>query len=317
MEMFTQCACVLFDEAPAIDEIDKALDGWAIREEQPAAPGEDGWAAWGPGRVVELRGGRSVLVDVVDRAWPDDPRAAAEVPSMRAAWSSGMFGPCSSPGALARAAVQSWSWEDAPAAARRHRAFVRVRTAVELTDAEPRLPADHDPVHELGTVTELAGALLRLRGATALFVPGGEALRSRAQVEAVLRRKAGLGPPPIELWANARAVPLGHDGAGDWLLVDVIGMRQLRLPDQEALFVEGEAEAEAVAALLRNVCLHLAQGKPIPEGSTSDDPRGRRWLASAASGILAPADRPVLRWLLERGSRPSDALMSSTAPRSG
>ena len=187
---------------------------------------------------------------------------------------------------------------------------MRLRTVVELPSDAPALPRDHDPLYELNTITELAGALLGLRAATALFMPGGEALRSREQVEAVLRRKTGFGPPPIDLWANARAVGLGREGDAQWLLVDVVGMRQLRLPDQEALFTEGEEDSDAVAALLRNACLHLVAGKAIPEGSTSDDALGRRWKASPALGLLAPANRPVLRWLRDGSAPPSDALLA-------
>src|SRR6266542_1417621 len=180
---FTQCACVLFDHAPALEDVERALEGWPVAGQQAPAPGEDGWIASGAGFVVELRTGAAVIVDVVDRPWPDDPRAAAELPALAAAWKGGMFGPSSAPGALARAKVQSWAWEDGAATADRHGALVRMRTVVELaSDGSRELPKEHDPVHELTTLTEMAGALLRLRGATAFFLPGGEALRSRDQV---------------------------------------------------------------------------------------------------------------------------------------
>ncbi len=186
---------------------------------------------------------------------------------------------------------------------------MRLRTAVELEGDARQLPKDHDPVHELTTLTELAGGILRLPGATGLFFPGGETLRSREQVEAVLRRKTGLGSPPIDLWLNTRGISLGQEGDARWMLVDVVGMRQVRLPDQEALFAEGHEDPEAAAAFLRNACLRLIAGKGIPEGSTSDDVRGRRWKVSAATGVLAP-NRPVLRWLPEESTRPSEAFLA-------
>lgn len=309
MRIFTQCACVLFDQAPALEDVGKALDGWALAGEQRPALGEDGWIACGPGFVVELRTGAAVILDLVDRPWPDGARAASENPALDAAWRSGIFGPTSAPGALARAREQAWAWEEGAATADRHRAFVRLRTVAELPDDGPRqLPKDHDPVHELTTVTEMAGALLRLPGATALFMPGGETLRSREQVEATLRRKTGVGPPPIELWLNLRAAGLGQEGEVRWVLVDVVGMGQLRFPDQEAIFAEGQEQSDAVAALLRNVCLHLVAGKAIPESSTADDGRGRRWKASAAKSVLAP-NRPVLRWLPEESARLTEATL--------
>jgi hypothetical protein len=294
MALFTQCACVLFDEAPALEALEQALGGWSLSGRQLPAPGEDGWAACGPGFVVELRSGASLIIDLVDRPFPDDLRTASEATG--AAWRSGMFGPTSAPGALARAKEHAWTWTAGVDAADRHRGFIRLRTLLELP--EGRLPDDHDPLHEITTVTEAAGDLLRLEGATALFMPGGEALRSREQVETLLRRKTGVAPPPVELWLNLRSAGLGRDGDARWVLVDVVGMGQLRYPDQEAVFIEGREQAETVPPLLRNACLYLLAGNPIPEGAKAADAGGRTWQASAANGVLAPS-RPVLRWLPE------------------
>lgn len=315
MEFFTQCATVLFDRPPALDVLERALEGWAVAGPQQAASGDDGWAACGPGFVVALRDGGTVIVDVVDRPWPDDAAERSRRPSLEAAWRAGLFGPTSAPGALARAKAQAWAWEAAAAACERHRAFVRMRTVVSLpADAARELPAGHDPLHELTTLTELAGDVLRLQGALGLFMPGGEALRSPAQVEAVLRRKAGLGPPPIELWLNLRAAGIGQEGSRRWLLVDVVGMGQLRLPDGEALFAEGEEAPEAVAPLLHDACLHLLAGRGIAPGSTCDDASARRWEATSAQSVLAPR-RAVTRWLACGSARPSDALLAKLAAR--
>jgi Domain of unknown function (DUF4261) len=315
MQLFTQCVCVFFDQAPPLTDVEQALDGWTVVGPQEAAPGEDGWVACGPGLVVELRQGGSVLVDLVPHPWPDAPPTGTGESALGAAWRAGMFGPTAAPGTLARARKQSWAWVDGAEAAERHRAFARLRTVVELPEDAPlELPKEHDPVHELTTLTEMASALLRMRTATALFLPGGEALRSRAQVDAAMRRKFGTAPPPVDLWMNLRALGLGQVGDARWMLVDVIGMGQLRLPDQEAIFVEGQEEPDAVAALLRNASLHLIDGKPIPDGSTADDGRGRKWRASAASGALHPA-RPVLRWLPEESAHPNEALLARLPPR--
>jgi Domain of unknown function (DUF4261) len=307
MQMFTQCACILFDDVPPLDELHGALERWPVVGEQQAASGEDGWVACGRGVVVELRSGAAVIADVVERPFPDDPRAVAQAPALDAAWGQGTFGPTAKPGALARAKEQAWTWAEGAGAADRHRAFVRLRTLVDLNDGE--LPEDHDPLHELTTLTEMAGDVLRLRGATALFMPGGEALRSREQVDSMLRRKTGLGPPPIELWLNLRAAALGEEGELRWKLVDVVGMGQLRLPDAEAVFVDGQEQAEAVAPLLRNACLHLVSGKDIPDGSTADDARGRRWRASSAQSLLLPG-RPVVRWFPEASAQLTETTLA-------
>lgn len=305
MQMFTQCACILFDEAPPAAEVRQALESWAIVGEQAAAPGDDGWIKCGPGLVVQLRSGARVIVDVVGHAFPDEVGAAADAEALR----SGMFGPTAQPGALARAKEQNWTWAEGTAVADRHRGFVRMRTIVDLPDEGPRqLPKGHDPVHELATLVEMAGAVLRVRGAAALFMPGGEALRSPEQVAILLGRKTGAAPP-IELWLNLRASALGEEGRRRWKLVDVVGMGQMRYPDSEAVFVSGQERAEVVAPLLRNACLHLISGRPIPEGSTADDTLGRRWKVSFAQSLLPPA-RPVLRWLPEGSARLDEAALA-------
>ncbi len=308
MQIITQCACILFDQAPALEDLEKGLDDWALAGKQQPAPGEDGWVACGPGFVVDLRTGSSVIVDVVDRPFPDDASPTSQVPAVGAAWRSGMFGPTATPGALARAKQQAWAFEGGAAAADRHRGFVRLRTVLELPEMG-ELPKNHDPVHELTTVTEMAAAVLRLPGATAFFMPGGEALRSREQVEAVMQRKTGVGPPPVHLWLNLRAAGLGREGDVRWMLVDVVGMGQLRFPDQEAVFAEGQEQAGAVAPLLRNACLHLLAGQAIPDGSTADDEGGRRWKASPAKSVLAP-DRQVMRWLPEESAKFTEETLS-------
>jgi hypothetical protein len=313
---FTQCACVLFERAPSLEDVERAIDSWnPVGRPNPAA-GEHGWALSGPGFILELRRGGHALVDVVDRPWPDDPAAGEATPALGAAWRAGAFGPLSTPGALSRAIDQPWLWEDGAAVAGRHAAFVRLRTGYATPEGAPRdLPHDHDPVYELTLLTELAQPLLRLDGALAFFVPGGEALRSREQVDAAFARKVGQGPPPFELWSNVRSIALLKEGEVRWLALDVVGMGQLRLPDQEAIFAEGQEKPDAIEALLRNVCLHLVSARPVPPGSTSDDARGRRWRASIAVGIVAP-QRPVLRWLPEGSARPPEATLLKLAAMS-
>ncbi|OFX25302.1 MAG: hypothetical protein A2V77_23505 [Anaeromyxobacter sp. RBG_16_69_14] len=307
---FTQCACVLFDSVPALDEVERALESWPLAARQAPAPGRDGWMACGPGFVVELRGGESVIIDLLDRPWPDDPLAVSKDPALDAAWRSGQFGPTSVPGALARARMQTWSWDEGAAAAERHRALLRLRTVVELgTDAPVEILKGRDPVHELSTLTEMAGGLLGVPGASALFLPGGEALRSREHIRAALSRKTGSGPPPLDLWLNLRAADLGQEGDNRWSIVDVVGMGQLRLPDQEALFAEGQERADVVAPLIRYACIHLVSGEAFADGSTVEDPRGGVWSVTSTTSALPP-NRPVLRWLPQQGARPSEALLA-------
>lgn len=309
-----QCAAVLLEEPPTAKEVQVALSGWPWAPQNPAE-GEDGWMTCGPGFTVDRRGQRKVVIDAFNRAWPDDPGAAGESPALAGAFKRGLFGVVTEPGALARAKAQAWAWPEGPAAVARHRGVLRLRTMIELADdARREPPAGYDALHDLTVLTELAGALLELRAACAVFFPGGEALRSREHVKQVLGQKLGLGPPPLELWVNLRAVPLGKDAGAQWMLSDTVGMAQLRAMDVEAIYADGQEDPAAVAGMLSNGCLHLAAGKPLPSGSTADDARGRRWKATHADSLVMPR-RQVVRWLPEASARPGEVLFAKGKAR--
>ena len=318
---FSQCTCVLFERVPALSDVERAFERWTVAGKSKASEGDDGWAVSGPGLILALPDGSFALVDLVGRAWPDDPAVAAvaAAPGLAAAFRAGMFGPGTTPGALKRATEQSWAWPGGAAAARGHGGFVRLRMGYGRPQGAP---ADYhggqDPVYELALLTEISRSIVGMRGALGFFAPAGEALRSREQVEAAMSRKAGRDPPPIEMWSNLRAVALLQEEGERWLLLDVVGMGQLGLPDHEAIFAEGKEQPDAVQGLLRNACMHVLSGRPIPPGSTSDDGAGRRWTASFGTGVVAPR-RDVVRWLPEQGPRPSDGVLqkltANVAPR--
>src|SRR3954469_23334509 len=248
---FTQCACVLFERAPNLEEVVRVLADWPVSGYRKQGSGEYDWALCGPGMVLDLRGEGHAVVDVVDRPWPDDVQAALTIPALASAWRAGAFGPWSTPGALARAIDQAGEGEVSAAVAR-HGGFVRIRTA--LPGNGPPRKGRGGPAYDLMTLTELATPLVRLEGALAFFVPAGEALRERKHLDEVARRKVGSGPPPVELWSSVRAIALPPEDGKSWLLLDVVGMNQLGLPDLEAIFAEGEEQPEPVDAMLRNVC---------------------------------------------------------------
>lgn len=301
---FTQCACVLFERAPGREELERALQGWPVEGYREPAEGDEGWALCGPACVVELRRGGFAIADLVDRPWPDDP-SQAHTPALGAAWTAGAFGPRAEPGALARAADQASRWPEGSRVAERHGGFVRLRTG--STRTEEGRSEGGDPQYDLMMLTELAQSVLRLPGALALFVPAGEALRSKADVEAALARKVGMGPPPFELWSNLRAVSLTEEAGVHWVLLDVVGLGQLGLPDHEAIFAEGKEQPAAVESLLRGACLQLLEGKKVP--SLAPDGSGRRWCAAQARSIVAPP-RTVLRWLPEESAQPAGATLA-------
>jgi hypothetical protein len=312
---FTQCVAVLFSVNPDLDEVTSSLERWPFGGWAKEVEGQDGWALSGAGWVFELPEGGFATVDVVNHRWPDDPAVAAASPGIGSAYTGGAFGPAASPGALARASDQPWLWQEGAAIASQHEAFVRIRFGFAIPGAgspEAAKPPKRDALYELSLLTEIAQPLLRKTGGLAFFDPAGEALRSKEQIDAALKRKVGSGPPPIELWTNVRSIALLRESDTNWLGLDMVGLAQLGLPDVEAIFAEGKEEPEAVERLLRNVALHLAAGRPIAPGSTSDDGSGRRWEASNTFAVVAPR-RPVVRWLPTGSPRPSEAVLAKLA----
>jgi hypothetical protein len=97
---------------------------------------------------------------------------------------------------------------------------------------------------------------------------------------------------------------------------DLVGMAQLRLPDQEAIYAEGQEDPGAVAGLLLDAGQHLLSGKALAPGARVADQRGRHWRAAAAAGCLPPARR-VLRWLPEESPAPGPALLGRLGPPPG
>src|SRR5262249_46639473 len=148
------------------------------------------------------------------------------------AWTLGYLGPRAYPGALRRAAEQSFGRRHAAAVAR-HKGFVRL-----LVSAGAGAPAPAgDPVDDLLALTRAARAVLALPGALAWFEPAGEALRDAAFIGRHLDAHAAGGPPPLPIWWNSRVAAL-RDLPG-WSLVDLVGLDQVGLPDLEACFPTG------------------------------------------------------------------------------
>jgi hypothetical protein len=311
---FSQCVCVLFERVPALSDVERSLERWTVLGKSKASEGDDGWAVSGPGLILALPDGSYAFADLVGRAWPDDS-AVASAPGLAAAFRAGMFGPGTTAGALKRATEQSWGWPEGAGAAGRHGGLLRLRMGYGRPGGAPAgYHGGQDPIYELSLLTEISRSLLGMKGALGFFVPAGEALRSREQIEAAMGRKAGHGPPPIDMWSNIRAVALRQEEGERWLLLDIVGMGQLGLPDQEAIFADGKEQPDAVQGLLRNTRMHVLSGRPISPGSTTDDGAGRRWTASFATGVVAPR-RDVVRWLPAQGPRPSEELLQKLAPQ--
>lgn len=303
---YTQGVAVLFDRAPSLDAITAAL-GVPVKKRLDAF--ED-WAMSGPCVIVEHDAKRNgyVSIDVVDRPWPDamgDPKSET---SVFAAWSMGHFGPLAYPQSLERAWQHAYHFERSPRdVVARHRAFVRVRLSYIFGAREDArlIPDGVEPTAELARVFGLARSLLGVEGASLLFAPGADLLFTAAQVDERLADARAGKRLPIDLYTNVRMFRL--DGLADgWTLMDTTGLEALDRTDLEVCF-DRSASPEAIARLLRNLSLYVAQkGDVFRDGHTVDGPGGR-WVARALDESLAAGPRRVVRFTRE-GARLPEAL---------
>ncbi|UJR78231.1 DUF4261 domain-containing protein [Sandaracinus amylolyticus] len=300
--MYTQCMCVLFDRAPTIDATAARLDRFTIVGERAAAGGRDGWTLAGPAVVVAYRPevNGHVLVDVVDRPWPDGmgaPNGPEE--TLFSSWAMGAFGPSTFPGNLERAMQQAHTWPEARVIAPRHRAFVRVRTTYAI-GARPETkvwPDDRDPLDELRFVTDVVRAVLGAPRALCAFNPSGETLVSAERLERLWERDRRGEAIPIDAWVNVRLFRPGRLGREEWFLFDTVGLDQLGVRDHEGAVPESSSSFDHVPGVLWSFGSYdLAKRGAMRVGDTADDFAGAKWRAHAEGDALVQPPRPVLRW---------------------
>jgi len=255
-----------------------------------------------------------VLIDVVERHWPDDLGMAEEDPDLAAAWRIGHFGPGTWHGCLQRAAQHSWAWKAGASAAVRHTAFLRIRLTYLLgvPGAVHRPYLASDPLTELLFLSRLAGSLLTVRGALGCFQPAGESLRGAAFLEERLQLHRHGGPPPLDLWTNIRYQPVDETA---WVLMDTVGMSQFDLPDIEAAFPQTKEERYPpleVEAFLRNAALRLVRTRQeagaLPEMPDLPGPGGIPWRVQRFAEGFASPPRPTLRFVPRTLPRPPAVL---------
>jgi hypothetical protein len=201
--------------------------------------GDDAWFFGGPRLTIPFRREVNgyVMVDSVDRPWPDHMGDPKKAPLIFGAWSMGHFGPFAYPGGLARAGQHSWNWQLGKTIAQGHSAFLRVRSTYvfRAKDDAPLMPEDYDPLPELEFLTRIAADLLALPQAVCYFNPNGEVLRDADALRESLNAAWWRQLPPLDAWANIRLFRSDED----WCFMDTVGNGQLDLPDLEACFRDG------------------------------------------------------------------------------
>ena len=312
--MFTQSAYVLVYKAPSLDDLAALLGDTFTIIGRTEAPPEGHWALGGASLLVQnptYPEGR-LLIDVVDRKWPDDMGDPQRDPILFAAWSAGAFGPGVFPGNLERAGKQAWAWKQASGAVRAHQAWIRVRSTFGGSEEGPQLPESYSPLAELNFVTKVCAELLTLQTALALFNPNGESLRPRAFVEEALAFQEAEGVAPVDVWTNVRVGKLNNG----WMMMDTVGMAQLGLPDVEACFRSDRYTWEDVDRFLREVQQYLTEsGDVIKSGDELDGPPeiSQAEVDAARAALAAAQDGAPAEGAADEDAADEDAASVATA----
>jgi hypothetical protein len=229
-QRYMHTAFVLFEGAPRRSTLAEALDGLGQWSCETPASDKAGWLRQGPALSTTTRDGIVIVVDTVDRPYPDSNDPYGGDPDTLGAIASGEFGDHTMAGALKRAAAHADLLPDAYRVVGTHRAFVRIRTSKLgpdghfLGEAAPRSVL----VRSMALATNIGARLVRLPGALAWFAPGGEVLASPSTLGVLDGREDWIDRPPIEVWLGVRRTA---DHLGGILAVETVGAGQLGLDD--------------------------------------------------------------------------------------
>jgi len=314
--LFTQGMAILLRKTPPLAAIEKRLADFPIvkRNEASGASPFGG----GPSLLVAFRPDVNgyVLIELVDRRWPDqmgDPKTDADV---FAAWGMGSFGPAAWPGGLERACQHAFFWPEAGSVVAQHQVFIRILCSYVLGEkgkgnASLR-PVDYRPLPELEFVTRIAAALVGLPDALCCFNPNGECVQRASEFHDTLSHCASAKLMPLPLWSNVRLFTLS-DMQPKWNFMDTVGMMQLDAPDHEACFELDAHDPGAVGNFLRNASAYVVHNGPIIHDGNTMDGAGIRWRAfSVKEGLVIPP-RATIRWLPEDGRKVPERFFASIA----
>ncbi|MBZ0120295.1 MAG: DUF4261 domain-containing protein [Sandaracinaceae bacterium] len=301
---FTQSAMVLFEKAPSIDDVARAIAELEPRQREMDAKSTQ-WMSSATDLLVGFRpeAHGELAIDVVDAPWPDemgDPESDAD---LFGAWTMGSFGPLVFPGNLERAAQQAVAFEGAEALTQKHGGFVRLRTTYVIGAGEDAkvVPDNWDPMEELMAILGASRALLELPGALAYFDPNAEVILPREALDSAIAHSMALKLPPIDLFSHVRLFQIDEQ----WSLMDTVGLERFFLPDIE-IAIDQRIDPNQAAEFLRNVSLFLlAKGPVVKAGHTMDGPGGR-YVASEREESLVEPPRKVVRLVPEGATLPAD-----------
>jgi hypothetical protein len=306
---FTQTLAILLKNPASVDEMEALLQGFRIIRRVEAA---HIWSMAGAGVQLSYRPevNGCVVVDLIDRPWPDHMGHPQDDPEVFVSWATGNFGPGAWAGALERACQHSWGWPDGRTVPKQHQAFVRVRSSYVFGLGDgPIIPDDYDAVHEISFLTAVVAELLRLPQALCYFNPNGECVKEPGRFWSLLDDHARAGRLPLDVWSNVRFFRI--DGASPmWSLMDTVGMGQLDASDHEACFQFDAYEPGEVDNFLRNLSAYVVENGPVIEsGDTIDGPGDVAWRAFVVGQSDLQPPRDIIRWFPVDGRETPEELL--------
>jgi len=313
--IYSQCLVILLRSPVSLRDI---LDRLSTFQAQMSEAKGSGWLGGDPSFVLPFRAdvNGAVIVDLVERPWPDHMGDSKSEPDLLAAWSLGQFG-LVWPLSLKRAWQHSWQWAEGKTVPLSHTAFLRIRTTYLVNASKDSLvmPTDYEPLSELKFVTRIAAALAGLPQALCYFDPAGERVWEPKRFADYFARAEAKGELPIDIWCNVRLYNL-NDRAPGWCLMDTVGMAQLDAADHEAIFPSARYKTGEVAGFLLNVAAYVAESRAvISNGDTIDGPGNLNWQATHAEQGQVPPPRAVIRWLPMDGSPVPATVIVPPKPR--
>jgi len=309
--LFSQGICALTNGQTTIDDVKAAVSagGFEVVKDMPPQ------ALSGPAVLVAYRRevNGAVVIDLMDRRWPDEMGDSKTDPMTFGAWAMGFFGPFAYPGGLKRAIQHARSWKGAAEIAPRHRGVIRMRTTYigGLPKDAPCLPKDYKPIDELVFLNRMVVAIAAAPGVLCYFNPGGEVIRDLESFHSTLDACTKEHKLPLFLWTNVRRFGLS-DAFG---MIDTVGNSQFDRRDVEAIYPIKQYDPNRVGYYVRNVTHYLLDlTREIQTGEAIDGPdeNALSWIAEACDKGLTSPPRRVLRLYPKADSaRIQNALMAA------
>jgi hypothetical protein len=304
--VFVETMVLLLRSAPTLKEVQAVLDEFTINKVR--SDGIDTWEHCGPALFLEYREDYfgQFVVDIIDRPWPDQLDYDKPDSKLYKAWLEGCFGISTCPGALERAAEQSWIWPEGREAVKEAKAFIRIRTTFVLDrdeefEDDDWIPCDYYPPEELMEIHPVVMALFKLPQAICYFNPQGEVLRDRESFEETDKLFDDNDLPALELWSNARMFQINQE----WTMLDLVGNSQIDAPDLEAIYFTSDYSPTDVEQLLRVTTMIFLED-PEFKADMIEDENGVNWKLFYDLDSICDPPRQVIRMIPDDSRHPPE-----------